>query len=267
MDRTLRLVGLLALLSCKGDGEPSKSYCEALCDWAVTCGATERTLDEAAERQECLDAAHAVDASCADAEAGELDPAAKALLDPCVKAVDEAAGAGECSAFVGTLDELKTGVTPTACASQGADAQATYDAARDAVTETGDELCQRFTDTFCRRAEECVVGDFGGQIPQAATDALGTPFDLCVQSLDPAFTGECKSSALYAQEEDLTDANVPRQAARDCVAGFAAVTCEQLFNGDEVPQTCAGSFTTVDQALAVAEALYDVSEQFAQYAE
>ena len=267
MNRTLRFVGLIALLSCKGDGEKSKSYCEALCDWAVTCGAAERTVDEAAERQECLDATRAVDASCADAEAGELNPADRAILDPCVAAVDEAAAAGECSAFTGTIDELKTGVTPTECAAQGADAQGTYDAARDAITETGDELCQRFTDTFCRRAEECVLGDFGGQIPQAATDELGTPFDLCVQALDPAFTGECKSTALYAQEEDFTEANVPRQAARDCVTGFAAVTCEQLFSGTEVPETCAGSFTTPEQALAVATALYEVSEQFAQYAE
>lgn len=259
-----RSLGALVLLSCGGDKEPEKSYCEALCDWAVGCAATERTFDQATELQECIDATHAVDASCEQAEAGELDPTEAAIVQPCVTAVDEAAAAGQCDAFTGTLDEIKAGVTPTECATTGTDAQATYDAAQDAVIETGDELCQRFTETFCHRADECILGDFGGQIPQEATDALGTPFDLCVASLAPAFTDDCKAQQLYAQEVDLTDANVPRQAARDCVTNFAAVTCEDLFSG-EMPQTCAGSFTTTDQALAVATALYDMYQQYGEY--
>jgi hypothetical protein len=260
------LVAVFALLSCKGSDEPAQSYCQALCDWAVSCSATERTFDEAAEQQECLDATHAVDDTCLAVEDGTAGPADTALLGPCVTAIQDASAAGECSAFVGRIDELKVGVTPTECAAQGTDAQATYDAARDATTETGEELCQRFTETFCGRADECVLGDFSGQIPQEATDALGTPFELCVAKLDPAFTAECKGSDLYAQEEDLTAANPPRQAARDCLAGFSSITCEDIFAGS-MPKTCAGAFTTADQALAVATALVEVSDEFAAYAQ
>lgn len=262
-----RWIALAAILSCKGGGgEADRSYCDALCDWAVECHATERTIDSAARHESCLAATSQVDASCADADAGTLDPASAALLQTCVQAVDDLAAAGECSAFVGTIDEIKLGAPPQDCISQGADAQATFDAARDATVETGDELCQRFTDTFCLRAEECVLGDFGGQIPQEATDQLGTPFEHCVNLLEPAFTGECKSQALYAEEQSLTDANLPRQAARECLRGFDGITCEQIFAGT-VPQTCAGAFTTEEQAVGFASALYQLSDDFAQYAQ
>lgn len=263
----IRWLALVSLLSCKSGGDAPRSYCEAVCDWAVACHATERTIDEAARTQSCLDATRAADASCEEAESGSLDPASKELLDKCVQAVDDAAAAGECTPFVGSIDEIKAATAPEACATQGADAQGTFDAARNATQETGEELCQRFTETFCLKAEECILGDFAGQIPDEAIQALGgTPAELCVQRLDPVFTAECLSSDLYGAEQDITEANPPRQGARECLRDFSELACEDIFSG-QMPETCAASFTTAEEALAFAQVLLTLSEDFAEYAQ
>ena len=66
------IVVSLAALSCKGKGEPTTSYCEAICDQAVSCAAAERTVDEDAMRDQCLADTRAADPSCEEAETGDL---------------------------------------------------------------------------------------------------------------------------------------------------------------------------------------------------
>jgi hypothetical protein len=259
---------LLAAFACSG--EPKRSYCESLCDWAVTCHETERTVDSQALLDQCLAETRASDASCEKAESGKMDPASAKLLEPCVKAIDEAATAGECNGFVGSIEQLKVATVPAACATQSADAVATFGAARDATVETGEQLCNRYTATFCERSADCILGDFQGEIPQEAIDALGgTPFELCVERLDLAFTNSCVSNDLYAAEEDLTDANLARQASRTCLSEFDAISCEQLIGGDVSNETaaCAGSVSDPDDLLAIGQALLTLSDEFAAYAQ
>ncbi len=253
-----------ALVSCKG--EPARSYCEATCDWAVTCAGTERTVDGAALADACLADTRASDPGCAKQEEGKLDPVSRKAVEACTGEIDAAMAAGECEGFVGSYDQIATALPPEDCAAQGTDFVATYDAAVQATTETGEQLCQRFTDTFCQRTEECVLGDFANDIPQQAIDELGTPFELCVARLDPEFTSACKGDDFYAAEESRTsEPNAPRQFARECVRDFSSISCEALFAGD-LSETCAGAFTTPQQAAAVATALYGVSQDFAEYA-
>ena len=257
---------LLAAFACSG--EPKRSYCESLCDWAVACHATERTIDSEAMLASCLDATRASDASCEKAETGKIDPASAKLLEPCVKAIDENASAGTCEGFVGRLDDLKTATVPAECTTQADDAVATFDAARDATVETGEELCLRYTATFCSRSEECILGDFGGEIPSAATDALGTPYDRCVQAMDAAFTDNCVGNDLYEAEDSLTDANLARQASRTCLAEFDQVSCDALFSGDLENEagSCAGSVSSPQDLAAIGGALLKLSQDYAEYA-
>jgi hypothetical protein len=253
----------LSLLGGCG-GEPTRSYCEAVCDWAVDCQSTERTIDEAASLEACLTETRASDPSCAKAEEGSIDPVSKKALQGCVSAIDAAAGAGECTAFVGSIDEIKTGTAPAECLTQGGDVVATFEAARDATTETGPELCQRYTETYCRRTEECVLADFDGSLPQAAQDALGSPYDLCVARLEPVFTTQCTDDDLYLPETSLDDVNTARQGARECLAQFDTVSCEDLLAG-QLPEFCAASFTSTDQATQVGGALFQLAQDYAQY--
>lgn len=259
---------VLTVIACKG--EPQRSYCEALCDWAVSCQATEREVDAAALTSACLDATMASDPGCAKAEAGELNIASAKLLEPCVNAIDDAALAEDCNGFVGSVDELKIGTAPAKCLSQAEDAVQTYEVARDATTETGAELCARYTDTFCGRAESCILGDFAGDIPQSAIDALGgTPFELCVQRLAPVFTDDCVANDLYKAEESFTAVNAPRQAARECLVGFESIACDDLMTGDvegKLSPTCVASVSNPADLVALGQALLTLSQDFAQYA-
>jgi hypothetical protein len=253
----------LAATSCSALGEPQRSYCEALCDWAVSCAGDERSVDAAAETAACIADAQAIDPQCAAASDGSLNPVEAEALTPCVDAIDAAASAGECDGFTGSIDDLKVATTPAECAGQGEDAQTVFTTVQESAAETNDELCTRFSETFCGLADECIVGDFGNEIPQEAIDAAGgTPFDLCVTAVN-AVTTECIDNDLYGLEEDFSDVNTARQAARECMSGFDAVTCEQVFSG-EVPQLCAAAFTTTDQAVAFATAMTEVAAAFAQ---
>ncbi|MEQ1572062.1 MAG: hypothetical protein ABMA64_40920 [Myxococcota bacterium] len=256
---------LMISLACKG--EPVRSYCEALCDWAVTCNATERDIDSALALESCLAATRASDASCEKAETGSIDPASKKLLQGCVNAIDDKATAAECDGFVGSFDEIKIGSPPAECTTQAGDFAATYEEARDTTQETGEQLCNRFTDTFCKRAEECILGDFAGDIPQAAIDALGgTPYELCVERLDGPFTSECSSSGLYAPEDGLLDANIARQSARECLGDFSTVSCDSMFSAPPtLTPLCAASFSSPAQLLAVGEALVGLGTDFEAY--
>lgn len=259
------LLVVLSMLACKG--EPKRSYCEALCDWAVSCAAAEREIDTEAELAECLAATSASDPSCAKAEEGTIDPASAKLLEPCVNAIDGAAAAGECEPFTGTPQQVLTGTVPAECATQAGDAIATFEVAQSSTVETGAELCQRYAETICRRAEECILGDFGGEIPQAVTDEIGTPFDNCVRALEPVFTNDCIANDLYAAEQSVTDVNPTRQAARDCLVGFEAVPCDQLLDQGMLPETCAGSQSSPDDLLRIGEVVFDLGLQYAEYLE
>lgn len=253
---TTPLMGLL-MLACSG--EPSRSTCDAACDLAVSCHEAERPIDAEAKRAECLAATEASDDSCAKAADGKLDPATKKLVDECVAALDDQAAAGECDTFTRTWSATEVPepvVPPTACAPY----VGTIETARKTTAETGEELCQRFTDTFCLRTEECVLGDFGGEIPQAVIDELGTPFDLCVEKLS-AQTASCVANDLYAAEESVDDVNTGRQGARSCLGGFDELTCEQITSG-ALPEECAGAFTSTDDSVAFATALLEVAQDF-----
>ncbi len=257
---TLGVLAALTFLSCTG--EPVRSTCEAYCDWAVTCHETERPIDADVRRQMCLEATRARDATCAKAEDGTIDPATKELTQPCVDAIDAATSASECEGFVGTIDQIKASTPPAECVTAGGDTLAAWEDTRESTQETGQELCTRFAETYCGRAEECILGDF--QVPQAVIDEIGTPFDICVNQLKSAFTDDCAANDLYAGEASIDDLNATRQAARECLRDFSAVSCEALSSGDpeQLPEFCAGAFTTPDQALAVAEAVLGVYQQF-----
>lgn len=244
---------LAMLMACKGD--PATSTCEAMCDWAVTCASVERAVDTEALRTECLAATAATDAGCANAEAGKLDPATRKALDTCTNAIAERAAATECDGFIGSIDALKTATAPPECVATGPDIQATFTAAQASVAESSDALCDRFTETFCVRIDECLIADLG-TIPQVVVDELGTPVALCVERL--AFQTEgCKSDVLYQPEESLSDVNTARQAARECLASLAELACDPLLQG-EVPNLCAGAFASTDDTLAFGQALLSV---------
>jgi hypothetical protein len=259
------LLLVLSMLACKG--EPKRSYCEALCDWAVGCAAADRDIDTEAELAECLEATSASDPSCAKAEEGKIDPASAKLLEPCVKAIDDAAAAGECDPFTGTPEQVLTGTVPAACGTQAQDAVQTFEIAQSSSVETGAELCQRYADTICARAEECILGDFGGEIPQAVTDELGTPFDRCVQALAPIFTNDCIANDLYKAEESITDLNAARQAARDCLVGFEAAPCDALLDQGTMPESCAASQSSPEDLLAIGTVVVDLGLEYAEAAQ
>lgn len=254
---------LLAALACKG--EPKRSYCEALCDWAVGCQAASRDIDEAAKLEECLASSRASDPSCESAETGKIDPASAKALEPCVNAIDDAAAAGECDGFTGSIDELKTATVPASCATQGDDAVATFDDVRLSTQETGEELCGRFTETICQKATDCLLGDF--ELPQEAIDAVGgTPYEICVQRFDPLLTAECIAADRYKAEENLDDVNAARQSARECLVAFEDVECNQLLaTPPQLPPICAGSFTSNEQLESIVTALAGVYGDFEEY--
>lgn len=263
MNATKGFLFLMITLACKG--EPVRSYCEALCDWAVSCTAEVRDIDVQAETDACLEATRGVDPSCAKAEDGTIDPASKAALEPCVNAIDDAAAAGECDGFTGSIDELKTATVPASCATQGDDAVATFDDVRLSTQETGEELCGRFTETICQKATDCLLGDF--ELPQEAIDAVGgTPYEICVQRFDPLLTAECIAADRYKAEENLDDVNAARQSARECLVAFEDVECNQLLaTPPQLPPICAGSFTSNEQLESIVTALAGVYGDFEEY--
>jgi len=243
------------------EGGEQTSYCEALCDWAVECADGEREVDIAALSAQCLEDTRASDAACAEAEAGTLDTVSAATLSECTDAVAEAAAAGECGGFTGSIDELKIATTPAECGSQGADAQETFTQAQSSTAETNDELCERFTESFCTQIDTCVISEiFGDSIPSEVIDLLGTPLDLCIDRLSTV-TDTCIADGLYGAEEDLSDVNTARQSARECLTDIEELTCDQLFSG-EVPKLCGGSFTDTETALTFFEALAGVAIEY-----
>ena len=245
-----------------GGGERLTSYCEALCDWAVPCAAAEREVDEASLRQQCLDATHAIDSTCADAEAGDVNEADAAAINTCVDAIEEEAAAGECGPWTGSYDEVATATTPADCAGMGADAQEVFDAAQDGSAESNEELCTRMTHEYCVTLEECVLGEiYDGEIPEDLIKALGgTPVELCESRLS-GITDGCIADDLYAPEESRTDINTTRQAARECLDALGELSCSQLISGD-VPQVCSAAFTSAEDGVEFFGVLYELFTEF-----
>jgi hypothetical protein len=242
------------------------SYCEALCDWAVACAAEEREVDEAALRQQCLDATHAADSSCAEAEAGELSETDAIAVNTCVDAIEAEQAAGECGAWTGSYDELATSAMPADCAGLGAEAQDTFEAAQQGASESNDELCTRMTHEYCLTLEECLLGEiYDGEIPQEVLDLLGgTPVQLCETRLD-GITSGCIEDNLYAPEESRADLNTARQAARECLEGLAEMSCSDLWSGD-VPKVCSAAFSSAEDGLEFFGALFDLFTEFSDAA-
>jgi hypothetical protein len=254
------LLGSL-LIGCGGD--PVRSSCEATCDWAVSCQEADRPVDAAALTESCLTATRAEDASCEKAESGSMDPASKKLLESCVAEIDAKATAAECDVFTGIDPEAvpSTDDLPGACITQGDDAIAVFEAARFSTSETGADLCVRYTESFCAASAACILGDFGGQIPQQVIDELGTPEELCAEKLSSQ-TDSCVTNDLYAAEESLDDTpNSARYAARRCLSELSSLSCEQI-NNNEFPEECAGSRSSAEENLAFATALFEVAQEF-----
>lgn len=230
------LAALFSLAGCATD--PQTSYCEALCDWAVECQAGDRDVDADALRAECIAATEAVDGSCADASKG-LGPADAKLTTDCTDAIAAKQSAGECTAFTGRVDDQATETTPKECASQGASAQDTFDAARDSTAESNDDMCERFADTFCQATDECVRAQLGANV-DAIIEAVGfSPYDSCRTKTD-SNTQACLTEEQYLLGESVTDPNAQREFARECLGDFSEVTCDELLGG-QLPAECAGA--------------------------
>lgn len=255
------VIALALLAACSGknplESDPQTSYCEAVCQDAADCAAAERGADAAALYEECLAATHAVDSSCEEAESGGLDPASSEALSACTDAVE---GDASCDDYTGSYTEQESGTPPAECASQGTDANGVYDAAQESTEETNDELCERFTDTFCEQLTGCIAETLGDGY-QAAVDAIGVePVERCTTSVSSQ-TESCKADELYAPGESATDPNTAREGARECLTDFAALTCEQLYAGD-LPATCAAAFTDTETATAFATAIAGVATEY-----
>ncbi len=262
----------LALTGCKDavdkigdavDGEPQTSYCEALCDWAVTCHEADRDIDVDSVRSACIADTSALDGDCAKAESGDLDAAGSLAVGECTDAIESAETANDCDAFTGRIDAIKTGTPPADCATLGTDAQGTYDGARESTQEAGGDMCDRYASTYCERLTTCLIGDFN--VPQEAIDNIGEPQDLCEERLAGIFTDSCKADGLYDPAASLTDVNLVREAARDCIPALADMTCSDMLSGN-FPPVCAGTFVDQQQALDFATGLLDVACMFNDFA-
>lgn len=252
-------VSLLVLVSASfgcATAEPQTSYCESLCDWAVECHAADREVDSDALRATCLAATEGADPSCAEAAVGLGTLESKATTE-CTDAIDAARGAGECAAFTGSYEEMATEIAPTECALQGPAAQETFDAARLSTAEGNDEMCERFAVTFCEATDGCVRAELGATA-ETVIDSVGVaPYDRCMEKVD-SNTQACLTEEQYAPEESITDPNVSRQSARECLADFDEVTCDQLLGG-ELPPLCAAA---LEDPTAYSAALLEVVTEY-----
>ncbi len=243
------------------DGEPQTSYCEALCDWAVTCAEGESSLGPDEMMDACLSDTRASDPKCADAEAGELSVDKALILTECTNSVI----AMECNGLTGSETEVGSARPPELMCIAGyggvddpssidfndpaaladIDSYATFNAARNAVMKTGDELCDEVSWSICDSLIGCAAGMTGTE----GSDEVEAVMEEC-QGIFGEFTSNCKDNGLYDQTLPL-DLNLTRWMADDCVEGLATVDACDLTGW---PLDCAGAFVPVDGG----EDLYDV---------
>jgi hypothetical protein len=252
-----KIWALIPLLwGCNIETEPQTSYCEALCDRAVSCEESYRGNTGDSLYADCVAEAEASNSDCSVQSKDGVGAASSALLTECTDAI---AADGECSDQTGTYDELVIGTQPASCSTQ-TDGLATYTAARYAAWETGDELCGRFTTSWCEQLDACLIADLG-DIPEEVWEQLGDDAQgLCAASPGIAsFSTSCTTDALYAREVSITDGNLARQGSRECLRELDTLSCDAVLSGD-LPKTCAAAFTSTDQALGFATGLIDVAD-------
>ena len=237
------------------EGGPQTSYCEAVCDWAVTCadedGTSSLTADEM--MMECLDATRASDAACEDAENGDLSVDQSLILSECTDAVADM----DCKGLTGSATEVTSGRPPELMCIAGyggvddvsgldlsdpaslADVGAyqTYNDARNAVMKTGDEICDDVANSIC----DALVGCVANTADMEGSDEADALMEECT-GVFGGFITSCKDKGLYDQTLPV-DVNLTRWAADDCVAGFAeADACDVT----AWPLECAGAFVSID---------------------
>jgi hypothetical protein len=241
-------VTALAAAACNGDKGKQPTYCESICDLAVECAAAQREIDADAMMDECLAATKAA------GECGEMNIAEEKAAKPCVDALAEAQEAGECDAFTGNSATATTDVGPASCLTQGGFTGA-WSAAQEATAESGAEMCERFTSTFCDKITECVNSTAGYDPATFET----TPYDVCMTSFQGRID-ECASEGTY---EVSGSVNVQRDLVNDCLSDVGnELTCEDLFAG-RLPGTCAGAFVDEEQAASYGTSLAELGAGFA----
>jgi hypothetical protein len=252
------LIALQMLMACNTGGSQT-SYCEALCERAVSCEEDHRDNTSDTLYADCLAAAEAENSNCTVQSKEGVNPASSTILTQCTDALAESMGSGDCDDQTGDITKLALGAPPATCATQES-ALSTYTSARYAAWESSDELCGRFVSAWCSRLDTCLIADLG-DIPDSVWDNLGDDAQgLCEASSGIAsFSGSCTADGLYAREDSIVDVNLARQGARECLGGLDALSCDAVLSGD-LPNTCAAAFTSTDQALGFASGLLDVTE-------
>ncbi len=246
-----------------------QSYCEAVCDWAVACvdGESSLTAEEAMER--CIAATEAEDPQCGGAEE-DLDKDDVLLLNTCIDKQKEQS----CDALTGSEQAVMTGTPPVAqclvaygggsdaivdVATSLPDASAvvelqdiqvynTYNNARNAVLETGAEVCIRFEETFCNYAIDCMESkttDFG--------DIRDEVYGKCLDTVMGNITDSCIEGERYDSILPV-DYNLARYSAEECMDSWddqaASEGACSLFTSTP-PTICAGAFSSAEQVETV----------------
>jgi len=276
----LALAGVTLLASgCKlvdkikdaADGE-NESYCEAVCDWAVACadGTSDLTADEMMAR--CIEETEAADPGCGGAEDGiALEDAA--LLNECT--ADQKAQS--CDGLIGSEAQVMGAHPPalTCIAGYGGGSDAivsalsnlpdgavelmdvqvymTYNVARNAVMETGSEVCERFEESMCGYMYDCLEDKAGTGVDASTQDTI---IDACVDRVFGGITDTCISSGRYDSFLPI-DYNLARYSAMECMDDWDATASSgsacDIFTSTPAA-VCAGAFSTPEQATQVIEA-------------
>jgi hypothetical protein len=264
------------------------SYCESLCDWAVTCveeeGNSDIGKDEMMSR--CLDNTRESDGACADAESKSLSVDDNLILNECTGQVADMS----CNGLVGDESQVRGGHPPvlTCMVAYGGGAEElvgivadlpestvelvdvkpykTYNAARNAVLENGSEVCERFEDTLCGNVVECMVdkaAEIGGA--EVTDEQQTTAVDACLDYVMDGLTSECIATERYDSTLPL-DINVGRYSAMECMdewdeTAAADGACE-IFTS--VPSAwCLGAFSDAEDAAQMFELVVTFMVDFA----
>lgn len=271
---SLSVIGLsLATTGCKLkdkltdalDGE-NDSYCETVCDWATACvdGYTTSMTQEEAYAA-CIEATEAEDPGCGGAEDGlSVDDAL--LLNECNADQLEAS----CNALTGSETDIVKATPPAATCmigyGQGSDAVVaaaadlpasiteldsiqvykTFNTARNAVLDSGAAVCERWEETVCGYATECIADKTGVALEQEYID---TTTAACIDYVFGNITDECISSGQWDSVIPV-DYNPARYSAEECMDKIddevASDGACSLFTSAP-PAICAGAYLTDPQ--------------------
>jgi len=230
----------------KGSGAAS-SYCEALCDWAADCAGDALGKKEAKNR--CLEAARAADSNCADAEAGDLNPAEQALQDSCIESFDDKS----CDDITGSETDVASATPSSACVtSEGEAAVDAYNDGRAAAQPSGDELCDEIGTTICEQVVDCLTMGHADDVTEVGEVLQET----CEATVTADMVANCKDVGLDVGYG--TDTNANRIAADDCYAELGGLedSCD-IFSESAWPATCGGSVIAADELAGLAGSLVE----------